>query len=95
MTSVSFWFEQLGGMPEPRPSLEGRIEADVCIVGGGYGGATAAKYLRLIDPGIGTAAVPAGGVPVPEPSSLASAAVAGLAGLGCLWRCRRVARVAP
>ena len=36
--TVSFWFEQLGGMPEPRPALEGRVEADGCIVGGGYVG---------------------------------------------------------
>ncbi len=52
MTSVSFWFEQLGGMPEPRPVLEGRIEADVCIVGGGYTGLWTAYELRRADPSL-------------------------------------------
>jgi glycine/D-amino acid oxidase-like deaminating enzyme len=50
--SVSFWFEQLGGMPEPRQSLEGRIEADVCVVGGGYTGLWTAYELRKADPSL-------------------------------------------
>ncbi len=50
--SVSFWFEQLGGMPEPRPALEGRVEADVCIVGGGYTGLWTAYELRRADPSL-------------------------------------------
>ncbi|MDD4882749.1 MAG: FAD-dependent oxidoreductase, partial [Gallionellaceae bacterium] len=29
-----------------------KVKARVVVVGGGYGGATAAKYLRLLDPGI-------------------------------------------
>ena len=29
-----------------------KAKARVVVVGGGYGGATAAKYLRLLDPGI-------------------------------------------
>jgi glycine/D-amino acid oxidase-like deaminating enzyme len=48
--SVSFWFEQIGGLPEPRPALEGRVEADVCIVGGGYTGLWTAYELRRADP---------------------------------------------
>jgi glycine/D-amino acid oxidase-like deaminating enzyme len=50
--SVSFWFEQLGGMPEPRPALEGRLEADVCIVGGGYTGLWTAYELRCANPSL-------------------------------------------
>jgi glycine/D-amino acid oxidase-like deaminating enzyme len=50
--SVSFWFDQLGGMPEPRPPLEGRIEADVCIVGGGYTGLWTAYELRRSEPSL-------------------------------------------
>ncbi len=49
---VSFWFEQLGGLPEPRPALEGRVEADVCIVGGGYTGLWTAYELRRADPSL-------------------------------------------
>lgn len=30
----------------------GKVKARVVVVGGGYGGASAAKYLRLLDPGI-------------------------------------------
>jgi len=48
----SFWFEQLGGLPEPRPVLEGRVEADVCIVGGGYTGLWTAYELRRADPSL-------------------------------------------
>jgi glycine/D-amino acid oxidase-like deaminating enzyme len=50
--SVSFWFEQLGGMPGPRPPLEGRVEADVCVVGGGYTGLWTAYELRRADPSL-------------------------------------------
>ena len=50
--SVSFWFEQLGGMPTPRPPLEGRVEADVCVVGGGYTGLWTAYELRRADPSL-------------------------------------------
>jgi glycine/D-amino acid oxidase-like deaminating enzyme len=50
--SVSFWFEQIGGMPEPRPPLDGRVEADVCVVGGGYTGLWTAYELRRADPSL-------------------------------------------
>jgi glycine/D-amino acid oxidase-like deaminating enzyme len=52
VTGVSFWFGQLGGMPEPRPALEGSVEADVCIVGGGYTGLWTAYELRRADPSL-------------------------------------------
>src|SRR5512134_1735260 len=32
--------------------LPGRAKARVAVVGGGYGGATAAKYIRMLDPAI-------------------------------------------
>jgi glycine/D-amino acid oxidase-like deaminating enzyme len=50
--SVSFWFDQLGGMPEPRPPLDGRVDADVCIVGGGYTGLWTAYELRRANPSL-------------------------------------------
>lgn len=50
--TVSFWFEQLGGLPEPRPALQGRVDADVCIVGGGYTGLWTAYELRRADPSL-------------------------------------------
>ena len=49
--AVSFWMEQLGPAPE-RPPLEGRVEADVCIVGAGYTGLWTALALRRADPSL-------------------------------------------
>jgi glycine/D-amino acid oxidase-like deaminating enzyme len=46
----SWWWAQLGGLPEPRPPLEGDREADVCIVGAGYTGLWTAYELRRADP---------------------------------------------
>ncbi|MDH3281663.1 MAG: NAD(P)/FAD-dependent oxidoreductase, partial [Gammaproteobacteria bacterium] len=40
----------LGGLAPARSA--GNTKARVVIIGGGFGGATAAKYLRLLDPGI-------------------------------------------
>jgi glycine/D-amino acid oxidase-like deaminating enzyme len=48
----SWWWAQLGGLPEPRPPLEGDREADVCIVGAGYTGLWAAYELRRADPNL-------------------------------------------
>jgi glycine/D-amino acid oxidase-like deaminating enzyme len=50
--AVSFWHAELGGLPAPRPPLEGDTEADVCIVGAGYTGLWSAHYLRRLDPGL-------------------------------------------
>jgi glycine/D-amino acid oxidase-like deaminating enzyme len=46
----SFWLDSL---PEraPHPPLEETIDADLCIVGGGYTGLWAALYAKSIDPG--------------------------------------------
>ncbi|MDX6479935.1 MAG: hypothetical protein QOG85_445, partial [Gaiellaceae bacterium] len=49
--AVSFWMEQLGPEPE-RPPLDGRFEADVCIVGAGYTGLWTALELRRADPSL-------------------------------------------
>jgi monoamine oxidase len=46
---VSFWWQQLG-LPEPRPALPGSIDADVCIVGGGFTGLWTAYYLKTAQP---------------------------------------------
>jgi glycine/D-amino acid oxidase-like deaminating enzyme len=48
---VSYWWQARGGFPARRPSLPGPIEADVCIVGGGYTGLWTAYYLAGLRPG--------------------------------------------
>jgi glycine/D-amino acid oxidase-like deaminating enzyme len=45
----SFWLDQLNDR-SPRPPLEGRHEADVCIVGGGFTGLWTAYELRRAAP---------------------------------------------
>jgi glycine/D-amino acid oxidase-like deaminating enzyme len=55
---VSFWWNQLG-MPQPRPTLEGDVDVDVCIVGAGFTGLWTAYYLRRLDPSIRVAVVEA------------------------------------
>ncbi len=47
---VSWWWRQLGGTPAPRPSLDGDLDVDVAIVGGGYTGLWAAYYLKTLQP---------------------------------------------
>lgn len=47
---VSFWYEDLGGLPALRPNLEGDRTADVCIIGAGYTGLWAAYYLKQAQP---------------------------------------------
>ncbi|MHA7879644.1 MAG: NAD(P)/FAD-dependent oxidoreductase [Saccharospirillum sp.] len=49
---VSFWYQDLGGLPTPRPSLAGNTRADVCIVGAGYTGLWTAYYLKRAQPGL-------------------------------------------
>ena len=48
---VSYWWQAHGGFPARRPSLPGPLEADVCIVGGGYTGLWTAYYLAGLRPG--------------------------------------------
>ncbi|TIP97567.1 MAG: FAD-dependent oxidoreductase, partial [Mesorhizobium sp.] len=47
---VSFWYADIGGVPGYRPSLQGDIVADVCIVGAGYTGLWTAYYLKQAAP---------------------------------------------
>ncbi|MGC3995118.1 MAG: FAD-binding oxidoreductase [Propionicimonas sp.] len=46
---VSFWWSQVG-QPAPRPALPGSMDADVCIVGGGFTGLWTAYYLKQTAP---------------------------------------------
>ncbi|WP_254052179.1 FAD-binding oxidoreductase [Aeromicrobium sp. A1-2] len=46
---VSFWWQQVG-VPAPRPALDGDMDCDVCIVGGGLTGLWTAYYLSALDP---------------------------------------------
>jgi glycine/D-amino acid oxidase-like deaminating enzyme len=48
---VSFWWRQVG-RPSPRPALEGDLECDVCIVGGGLTGLWTAFWLAHHDPSL-------------------------------------------
>ena len=47
---VSYWWQARGGFPARRSSLPGPLEADVCIVGGGYTGLWTAYYLAGLRP---------------------------------------------
>lgn len=49
---VSFWYADLGGLPERRPGLPGDREADICIIGAGYTGLWTAYYLKRADPSL-------------------------------------------
>ena len=49
---VSFWYADLGGLPARRPSLDGDVSVDVCIVGAGYTGLWAAYYLKQLQPSL-------------------------------------------
>lgn len=49
--AVSHWWSDLG-IPRSRPSLPGRTEADVAIVGAGFTGLWTAYYLAQLDPSL-------------------------------------------
>ena len=49
---VSFWYDDLGGIPVARPGLDGDTSADVCIIGAGYTGLWAAYYLKKAKPSL-------------------------------------------
>lgn len=49
---VSFWFSDMGGLPERRAPLGGDRTADICIIGAGYTGLWSAYYLKKADPGL-------------------------------------------
>jgi len=46
---ISFWWQQLG-VPAQRPPLPGSMDADICIVGGGFTGLWTAYYLKQAQP---------------------------------------------
>ncbi len=48
-TRLGYWIEEAGEV-EPRPSLGGRVEADVVVVGGGYTGMWCAWYAKQLEP---------------------------------------------
>jgi len=47
--NVSHWWTNLG-TPVPRPGVEGDLDVDVAIVGGGYTGLWTAYYLKQAKP---------------------------------------------
>jgi glycine/D-amino acid oxidase-like deaminating enzyme len=49
---VSFWYADLGGLPQQRPPLDGDTRVDVCIIGAGYTGLWSAWYLTQADPSL-------------------------------------------
>ena len=48
---MSFWWHQ-AGRPSPRPALDGDLDCDVCIVGGGLTGLWTAFWLAHHDPSL-------------------------------------------
>ncbi len=50
--NVSFWYADIGGLPQRRPPLPGDRQADVCIIGAGYTGLWTAYYLKKADPSL-------------------------------------------
>lgn len=48
---VSFWWSQIG-RPPARPALDGDLDCDVCIVGGGLTGLWTAYWLALAEPSL-------------------------------------------
>jgi glycine/D-amino acid oxidase-like deaminating enzyme len=48
-TRHGWWLEE-AGLPEPRPPLEGEVDADVVIVGGGYTGMWTAWFISEAEP---------------------------------------------
>jgi glycine/D-amino acid oxidase-like deaminating enzyme len=56
----SWWLDDALRGDRPRPALEGRERADVCIVGGGYTGLWTALRLKELEPSLDVAIVEAG-----------------------------------
>jgi glycine/D-amino acid oxidase-like deaminating enzyme len=50
--NISFWYADIGGIPQKRPALPGDRDADVCIIGAGYTGLWTAYYLKKANPGL-------------------------------------------
>jgi glycine/D-amino acid oxidase-like deaminating enzyme len=51
-TRYSYWLETCGDDLTPRPSMQGSIDVDVAILGGGFSGLWTAYYLLKLDPGL-------------------------------------------
>jgi len=49
---VSFWWDDVGGLPRARPGLPGALECDVAVVGAGYTGLWTAYELVRADPSL-------------------------------------------
>jgi glycine/D-amino acid oxidase-like deaminating enzyme len=49
---MSFWWDSIGGLRRTRDPLDGPLECDVAIVGGGYTGLWTALELRRADPSL-------------------------------------------
>jgi glycine/D-amino acid oxidase-like deaminating enzyme len=49
---LGYWWRSLGGVPDPRPPLDGPCEADVAIVGAGYTGLWSAYYIKRALPSL-------------------------------------------
>ena len=58
LQAVPWWWDEADGF-EPRPSLAGDVDADVCIVGGGYTGLWTALALKEREPSLRVALVEA------------------------------------
>jgi glycine/D-amino acid oxidase-like deaminating enzyme len=52
LDAPSWWWAGLGGLPAPRPALDGDRETDVCIVGAGYTGLWTAYELLRAEPSL-------------------------------------------
>ena len=50
--SRSLWHDNYPGSLDPRPALDGDVDVDVAIVGGGYTGLWTAYYLLRLDPSL-------------------------------------------
>ena len=49
---VSFWYDDIGGLPPRRAALDGNAVADICIIGAGYTGLWTAYYLKKARPSL-------------------------------------------
>lgn len=50
--NISFWYADIGGLPQKRSPLPGDRTADVCIIGAGYTGLWTAYYLKKANPSL-------------------------------------------
>lgn len=56
LTGRSLWLDQLSPQPQ-RPTLNGSLEADVVVVGGGFTGLWTAYYLKQLNPSLSVVVV--------------------------------------